>query len=330
MAPLAKIRAMALAILGLSLCTLASSCSYLLGDPYGSMGQRTVALADLNGIVKGATGADIQYVNGASANSAGGHDYLFLFVTTTAGTKWLIALDESTLSFKKAVQGNADYPQGSNIGVDFNGNFVIGNGSGLILSPTLGSVSGYSLPSGSFCLASDSLHNVSISGGSGSLGYSGYNSIWTTILSGPFSRPFASPDPGWRLVTAALDNGALLMLMVADSSGQSIALSYPNAGSDLISALQAVGYIVDDAPHKSAAANSDSNMAWVLREGMVVGNYSNGGLELDLYRFGDSGKSSSYLLTNASGDSLYFEPEGRFFFYYDPGSGRLFKLRTWW
>jgi hypothetical protein len=314
-------------VAALGAATILSSCSYLLGDPYGTIGQRAVAWVDLNGAIKATTGSGVNYVNRMSYLSSAGHDYLFLYVSTTAQTQIFAALDGTSLNLDNTVSSGFYYQTGTNIAVDMNGNFVTSYPVGLALSPTL-AIATPGPTQGTFCLAADTLSNVSMTATSASnaMALSSYSNAWgaATVTASPALAAF---DPGWALTDAATSGGNLLLLFT--NSSAAIEVVYP--GTSIYSTLSAQTYIIDNAPSKSAIAYSNSNqMAWATSEGLVVGSYANNGVELDLYKLGDSGKTSSYNIATNGSASFYFEPAGRYFFYYEQSSGRLYKMRTWW
>ncbi|HUW41265.1 MAG TPA: hypothetical protein VMV90_09650 [Rectinemataceae bacterium] len=322
--------AAAIAAFALGAATLLSSCSYLLGDPYGAIGQRAVAWVDLNSAVKSATGSGVRYVNRMSYLSSGGHAYLFLYINTDANTQLFAALDGTSLNLVDSIPSSIYYQSGSNIAVDMNGNFVTSYPSALALSPTLAIAAPLPAVSGPYCLAADGSNNISLQATSGanSLSLASYSSSWGADSSTPVPLT-AGIDPGWQLSDAAVANNQLLLLFTA--SGMALEVAYP--ASSIYSTLSGAGELIDYAPAATAIApfNSQSSpMAWLTSEGLVVGSYANNGLELDLYKLGGFGKSSSYTLGNNGSSQAYVEPDGRYFYYYEQSSGRLYKMRTWW
>ncbi|MGO8692361.1 MAG: hypothetical protein ACLQMF_01700 [Rectinemataceae bacterium] len=324
-----SILAAAIAAGGLGLAILFSSCSYLLGDPYGTIGERAVAWTDLAGAVKNATGSGIQSVERMSFLSSGGHSYVFLNLSTVNNTQWLVALDGGTLDLVDHIGSTLSNQSGTNIAVDMDGDFVTSSAFvGLALSPTL-AVTAPSPPAGTYCLAADATYNISmIESASNLLTFEGYDATWTASgAAPPISKSLTSADQGWQLSDAATSGGSLLLLFTG--SGGAIEVAYPY-GASIYAALGAQTYIIDGAPDKSASAGDSSQMAWATSEGLVVGSYANNGLELDLYKLGGSGKTSSYSLATNGSSSVYFEPAGRYFFFFDRSSGRLYKMGTWW
>jgi|GEM_PF-3899462 len=318
------------ALLGL-VPALLSSCSYLLGDPYGPIGQRALAISDLDGEVKAETGSDLQQLNRMSFLSSGGHDYLFLFVNTQDQMSWLIALDGENLSVAKSMKSYY-YQSGSNLAVDLSGNFVMSSSSGLVLDPSLSIVSTYTLPTGPGCLASDGSYNNSLANSPAasfttSLSFAQFLNDWTSTGSSN-SKSFTSSGTSSYLLLDAATTGGALLLLFADASGQAVEVSYPY-GSSIYSALNLSTSIIDAAPHKSASVAYQNQMVWATKEGVVVGGYGNNGLQLELHKL-DGGGTASYTLRSNGSSDVYFEPSGSYFFYFDRSLGRLYKMRTWW
>ncbi|MDA8424511.1 MAG: hypothetical protein M0Z80_00100 [Treponema sp.] len=319
-----------MAALALGGATLLSSCSYLLGDPYGSIGQRTVAWVDLNSAVTSATGSGVRYINRMSFLSSGGHSYLFLYLGTDSNLQIFAALDGTSLSLVDSIPSSIYYQSGSNIAVDMNGNFVTSTLPSSALSPTLSLTTPGPSLSGGYCLVADGSTNVSmmVTSASNAMALSSYSNAWgtATATASPSPALTAASDPGWVLTDASIAGATLLLLFT--NTGSAIEVAYP--ASSIYATLSGVSDVIDDAPAATAVAPANNQMAWATSEGLVVGSYANNGLELDLYKLGDSGKSSSYTIAANGSSQAYVEPDGRYFYYYDQSSGRLYKMRTWW
>lgn len=322
-------RCLGIILLG-ALALLALSCSYLMDDPYGSVGQRAVAIADIATAVTSATGSSIQYINRMYYLSSGGHTYLFLLLTTEDDVSWLIALDGGTLSTVSAMEPYYA-GTGSNMAVDLSGNFALGSSSPLVLDTSLASVSSYSLSalgSVAYCLFSDGSYNNSLAVSSTELSFTQYDSDWAATGNSD-AKTVDSSGASYTLLDAANASGTVLLLF--DVSGQAIEVAYPSAGS-LYTTLEATSYIIDSASSSkvSPVASYENSMAWATSAGLVVGSSGNNGIDLSLYKLGGNGKASTYKLKSNGSTQLYFEPSGNYFFYFDRSSGRLYKLRTWW
>ncbi|GAB1483793.1 hypothetical protein MASR2M78_26090 [Treponema sp.] len=74
----------------------------------------------------------------------------------------------------------------------------------------------------------------------------------------------------------------------------------------------------------------DDQRAWLTKDGLIVIHWDRG-LKFVRYDFENLTKKDSFTMSTAEGYfSASFTADGDYWYYFDPMSTRLFKLRTWW
>jgi hypothetical protein len=303
-----------------------SSCAKLLDDSYPDYAKRTLAYGDLDAMAKSTSGGSpIQEIDAIGYLESSGSSAAFVDMYTKDGVRRLLTLDGEYLDDPKSYGFDA-YGLGPNVGLAASGNYVSGKAAfsaarlpvnlALPFHPSLVSEGGvnYFLDfTPPLTLVIDS-YDV------------GYGSSSTTSIA-------VAASGSWEFLSAAQSGGWYFLLFRDNGSNEYRAFRTPSIEAlRLAASSSAWAYLFGNpsvpAAYQGSEFSSDYGSAWMTVDGPVVKSYANNGVTFTLKSF--SGSDKDYTVSDMSNASYSFEPSGKYWFMYDPKSGRLSKLRTWW
>ena len=321
-------------------------CTYLVGDPFGDYMQKAARWVNLRNGLKDQTGLILDSVSGFAVikASSGGtpYDYIFLMADFSDTTSRIKALSYDSLD----LLGFEGY---SSVGVfspaaDVGGDLKIDSQS--FYADSL-NFHRNSLPIDKVLVADTaSLINYMLytSSSTPSLLYTDQNDTnWTYVMTlGGWQ--IGSSTETWSLARASvLGDGRLCLLFYSGSDGQSkIQSATFTSIADFASAFASGGNLLDS-PTASISARADLGSqngvsdsysgikAWITENGVVSMTTSGNNVNtFSRFPLGPGNATDSYSMTSSSSNLWYFEPSGSYWYFFDVGSGRLVRLRTWW
>jgi hypothetical protein len=173
-----------------------------------------------------------------------------------------------------------------------------------------------------------------------------YNGLWAGGTTGTWQ---ISSTAAWNLArVAVLSDGRVCLLFILGQGGQGkvqlatfqnftlFNSAFLAASTDLLASSDATLSALIDVNTSNGSFDSPSGVdAWITEKGIIAqtnnNTNTNNNLEtLTRFPLGPGGASDSYSLTSSQNDLLYFESSGNYWYIFDPGSGRLVRLRAWW
>ena len=325
-------------------------CTYLIGDPYGDYMQKAVRWVNLRSGLQNQTGLTLDSVSGlvVTKASSGGipHDYVFIMADFSDKTSRIKAFGYDgldLLEFETYSSGGVFSPT-----ADVAGDIKIDSQCYYADSLTL---HWSSLPIGKVLIA-DTANAINYmlytSSGTPSLLYADQNDMGWTFINLLGGWQIGSTTETWSLARASvLGDGRLCLLFFSGSDGQpkiqsatftsiaDFAAAFAPAiaaGVNLLdSPAASVSARVDLGSQNSVSDNSSGIKAWITVNGVVSMTTSGNNINtFSRYPLGPGNVTDSYSLTSSSSNLWYFEPSGSYWYFFDVGSGRLVRLRTWW
>lgn len=334
-----KGRAPALLCLALLSAALFSSCSYLLGDPYGDFAQKTEACVNLRSEAEEKEGWTLSYLPALAVCELPSGPVAFAFAVTAENSAKILALSFEGLGILDAslpAFGSPFCPALDSAGrLRLGGGLYDASGFAYLAScpnsgelPLLG-------PTGSdnLLLSTNSSNQLAIAA---------YTGAWAAA--GSYSCSIDSGSGYWLLARAAtLPDGRVCLVFFKGGSegwGSAFAVVFADAqalldamaSSTLVSySGAAVGSTLEVASVNGGIDSPSGIGAWPTADGLVaVTGQSNGRLRLARYPLGPGGEIDEYSVASGYRYSYCFEASGGFWLLFDRSTGWLFKLRSWW
>ncbi len=313
--------ALGLASLVLSLACLCS-CSYLLDDPYPAFAQRVLASTDLDAAVRQVSGGSgIEFARDLYYLESGASTAVFVQLTTKDAAARLLALDGGSLTLPVGYTYGVD-SIGAGVGLSTAGQFV----SGAVAMDPQTRLEAAAVPNNPGQLLSEAGINYFATSTGTALRTRRLDTTWSALST--LNIPISSTG-SWQLSAAGQGGGWYCFLFQLTGSSSFRAFRTPSLASMAWTSL------FDDttvpADYTTPLFTADPYSVWITSDGPVLrGNSSSGGDSLGLVRFGSSLASVDYSPRSAGPSQYFFEPSGRYWFIYESGTARLFKLRTWW
>jgi len=338
--------------LGLSAMAVAfAGCSFLLGDPYGDFMQKAVAWVNLRAALQTNDGTTLNGLNAISVAlpSAGGTANGYVFVEENLGNGSLVgALGYDTLDLENFGLPTSGGVLSTNFDVD--GNIRIWAQSFAAGTLNLNSnLTGISPQSVGAWLITDSSASVnyliytSPSDSSNLLHMDAYTASWSP--GSTETHQIGSSTDTWSLArVAVLGDGRVCLLFFLGQGSQNVVLGetfndFPTFASAMAAASPDLLGTVGAASTSSIGVDSSNGSvyggsgvdAWITENGVVSLTRGNGNnLGFSRYPLGTGGQIDGYSMSNNQNALFYFETSGKYWYYFDGGSGRLYRLRTWW
>jgi hypothetical protein len=307
-----------------------SGCHYLLDDVYGNYLQYAEAQADLRD--EFGASLDLDTIEGMSIAATGSKTLLFVEALDREGASLVRALDPLSLSLDAF---SADAPA-STFGAasDANAEFVIGTKA---FFPSTMSVDIAASPAEGILVADVAAGRnylfPAAEAPSPTLRFRSYDASWGGSVE--LSRPFSSGGESWIVARATvLGDGRFALIAFAGSSGKGIAraAAYPSVADFVASASPALAASPISLDSSLGGIGSRAGLsAWATTDGAVAIESDSGGrIRLARYGYGDGLEKDGFELSSRQDMRFYFEPSGRYWYLFERGSGRLYRLRTWW
>jgi len=340
------------AALGLSALAIAfAGCSFLLGDPYGGFLQKAEGWVNLRAALQTNDGLTLSGLNAISVAvpGTGGTANGYVFVQGNFGNDSLVcALGYDTLDLK-----NFELPLGGGVlstDFDVDGNIRIWaqsfDAGNLDLNSNLTAISPQAI--GAWLIADGSasvnyLVYTSPSDSSNLLHMDAYSAGWSPGATE--THQIGASTATWSLARiAVLGDGRVSLLFFLGQGGQNIVLGetfrdFPTFAAamaapspDLLDTAGATTSSSIGVDSSNFSANGGSGVdAWITEDGIVSLTRDNGNnLGFSRYPLGPGGQIDGYSMSNNQNALFYFEASGKNWYYFDGGSGRFYRLRTWW
>jgi hypothetical protein len=340
------------AALGLSALALAfAGCSFLLGDPYGDFMQKAVAWVNLRAALQTNDGLTLNGLNAISVAvpGTGGTANAYVFVQGDFGNDSLVgALGYDTLDLKNFELPTSGGVLSTNFDVD--GNIRIWaqsfDAGTLNLNSNLTGISPQSI--GAWLIADGSasvnyLIYTSPSDSSNLLHMDAYSASWSP--GSTETHQIGSATDTWSLArVAVLGDGRVCLLFFLGQGSQNVVLAetfkdFPTfasamaaASPDLLDTAGVTSTSGIGVDSSNGSVNGSSGVdAWITENGIVSLTHGNGNnLSFSRYPLGPGGQIDGYSMSDNQSALFYFETSGKYWYYFDGGSGRFYRLRTWW
>lgn len=311
---------------------LSASCQFLGLDMFPPELQSASTSCDLPALVLEKTGCALMDIGEIRQLSSGSTSLLFVMCYTTSGNVVMV-LDPGTLAYRSHLVGGS-LP----FGVDAAGYFLAGTTG---YDPTadswssLGTVVPIYSYSSLLVSAGDANPNVLLgTDGSTFLLLAAENPWPTSIMpSMNYSVPVSSAATGnWQVEDTAVKSSETRILLRNKDNGLTYFMDYAgspyalcaDAGSSMTG-----GFLDATTAAQIATFSSKEGGCWLL-DGSIA--YVDNDNESRITRLSDTDGSviDSHLIDSSWKDSVYFEPSGERWYYYDTRVSRLCVLRTWW
>lgn len=334
-------------LLGIGGLALAfSGCSFLLGDPYGDYLQKAERWVDLRTELEQKAGLSLSNLSAIAVGrgSKAGSDYSYVFLQAEFAdmTSRIGALGYGDFQ----LQGFQTYPGFGPLmaAADATGNIRIGNQAYFadsllpsVPTPAAGQwLVTDSPPASNFLLFTDGMNL---------LHKDEYSPAWGAVGSPP-PWPVSSTPESWNLARAAvLADGRVCLLFVLGGGGWQATVrcaAFANYASFAAAFALGSPSLFDSPSARLSPAVSLSSSggswdgpagvgAWITDAGLVaLTSNNNNRYTLTRYPLGPGSALDSYSMAASFDDLLYFEASGNYWYRFDRGTGRLFRLRTWW
>jgi hypothetical protein len=325
-----------------------SGCSYLLGDPYGNYLQKTEGWVDLRESLQTATGKTLERLNamdvveGSYLGSTYRHVFLKCdFADKTSRVRSLGYDDFSLSSFDDSPSGPEIFSASQTI----SGDIRIGNTA---YRGDLGSImwSGLASPSWSAWTIHDGVaaSNLVYSDAANSLHIDRYDTTWGAQST--LSWQISSASGPWLLARAKLlADGRVVLLFFAGMGGEgtirgasfaNFASLYTAASAGTPALMESSDASLSDPVHVYSPDGSNDRppgiSAWLTQAGLVslTDQGNNNSFTFRRFPYGPGKEMDKYTVSANHDELFFFEASGRYWYRFDRGTGKLFRLRTWW
>mgnify|MGYP001157986836 CR=1 FL=1 len=309
---------------------LSASCQFLGLDMYPPELQVASVNCDLPALVAEKTGYTLNSVETMRQLGSGSTKLLFVLCNTTSGNVVMV-LDPVDLSYRSHLAG-ASLP----LGVDAAGYFMAGNNG---YDPSTGTWASLSttvpIHSYSVLLVSDTdaNPNVLMKAEGSSLSILAAENPWPAAMPGTFYiAPVTYPPIGnWRIEDATASSSETRILLRNNWDGLVYYIDYAGRPSalctDVGTNMLTTGFLA-----KTTTAFTfygEGGRCWLLGDSIA---YVENDRESRITRrsYTDGSVIDSHLIDPSWKDSIYFEPAGERWYYYDTRISKLCVLRTWW
>jgi hypothetical protein len=308
------------------------SCQLLGLDMYPPELQSISSTLDLPALVREKTGYELSNVGEIRQLSSGSTSLLFVMCYTTSGNVVMV-LDPESLAYRSHLAGGS-LP----FGVDAAGCFLAGNtgySPGTSSWTPLGTP--VSIPGDAVLLVSEGnpKPNVLLRASGSVFEILAAETPWpaaipTMYYSLPIS--YVSSDK-WHIEAASFDSSVTGILLRTEADGQTLYIAYEGSPYDLCEAIGTkilpTGSLDNSTLPSSFAFTCRSDRCWLV-DGCVVHVERDNDRRIARRRLTDGSLIDTHLIDSAWKDSLYFEPTGKRWYYYDTRISELCVLRTWW
>ena len=309
---------------------LSSSCQFLGLDMYPPELQRASTSCDLPALVMEKTGATFKKVQTMRQITAGSLTALFV-ICDTDSSNVLVILDPESLACLGCITG-ASTPIGASIEDHFCiGNRDIQNDGTWTASSTIDST--VDSTSYRFILPLKAKTTNVLSKTEGGKLYieeaTSASSVW--LSTGTASAWIdSSHSTNWDLTDMAPGSSVTRLLLRNNSTGAISCVEYAGSPDSLYSNLgtYSTSLLFSVKPAFHFYANSQE--AWLLNDCVVNVKNDNNKKYVIRQRYKDGIEIDSHLIDSNWKDSIYFEPTGERWYYYDTRVSKLCVLRTWW
>ena len=329
--------------------TALAGCSFLMGDPYGDFLQKADKWLDLRAEFQAKAGLTLNDISGIhfAEGFVGATPYRYLFIEGdfTDGSSRIRALGYDNLG----LLGFETMPNPGTLTAeaDLNGDIKIETNSYFadtlnthLTSLPVGSDGSWKWLIADSTLAINCMFHVGSS--DHKLHMHEHSLAW---VAGATPKWVIRGAELWDLAQIVkLDDGRISVLLSQGGGDYNtvIAATYPSfaifhsdyAGAfDLLSSPDAsVSSVIDSYSSNGGYSGPSGLNAWITANGVVsiTSGNNNNSITLTRYPLGPGSSLDSYSLSSQHDELLYFEPSGKYWYRFDRGSGRLFRLRTWW
>ena len=193
-------------------------------------------------------------------------------------------------------------------------------------------------------LVSDGTLNYFLYSSANILHADAFTTTWAPVST--TSWQIGSSSESWDIARVAMLSNQRLCLLFSQSNRQGtiVAAVFKDLASFVTAAAAGGGFILESADasvgsrisgYSSNGVGSPSGVdAWITEAGIVARTNTNGSnsnsFSFVRYPLGPGGQIDGYSFDSNYKDLVYFEPSGNCMYYFDLGSGRLFRMRTWW
>jgi hypothetical protein len=328
--------------LAFALAISTQSCSYLLGDPYGNYLQKVDAWVDLRSGLQTALGLTLDRVNGieVAEGSYLGATYRHVLVKCdfTNNISRIRSLAYGDLSLS-SFDDNPSFPGVFSASRTLDGDIRVGGnlyradlavGTGTVPSSSTSIWSWFESPTYNDLVYSDMTNLLHLDG---------YNNAWASPVT--LSQSISSTG-SWQLARASLlADGRVCLLFFMGMGGQGTirAASFPDAAAFRAAfsnptIMEYAASLSDSISVNSTNGSSDNPAgisAWLTADGVVsLTDQGNNRFTFQRYPLGPGSAIDEYVLSANYDSLIYFEASGNYWYRFDRGTGRLFRLRTWW
>ena len=311
---------------------LSSSCQFLGLDMYPPELQSASTSCDLPALVYDKTGYTFSRVNQIRQLSSGSTCLLFVLCETDSGNVVMV-LDPATLAYRTYKTG-VSMP----LGVVAAGYFLASTqgyypSTGLWSSvSTVVPISDYS---SLLVSAADASPNVLLKADSDTLSILAADSVWPATMPSMCYSVQVSPSSSgnWRIEDAAASSSRTRLLLRNNENGLTYYIDY--AGSpyalcdDVGTNMTATGFLANTTTAQKFTFYGEEDRCWLLDD-CVVHVENNQESHITRLSLSDGIEIDSHLIDSNWKDSIYFEPTGERWYYYDTRVSKLCVLRTWW
>lgn len=307
---------------------LSASCQFLGLDMFPPELQGASVSCDLPALVQEKTGAIFKRVQTMRQVTAGSLMALFL-ICDTDSSNVLVILDPETLACLGCFMGTS-MPIGASVEDHFGiGDKDFPNDGAWLYSTISASINSTSYrfmhPSKSDAMT------ILTRTGDGYLymeGATSVSSVWSTI--GTASAWIdAGHSTNWDLMDMALGSYVSRLLLRNNNTGMASYVEYQGSPASLYAALCTYSTSLLANVPPAFSFSSRSQEAWLLDDCVIHVDYNRSGRILRR-SYKDGTVFDSHLIDPSWKESLYFEPTGERWYYYDTRVSRLCVLRTWW
>lgn len=317
----------ALALLAL----LSVSCQFLGLDMYPPELQGASTSCDLPALVYEKTGQTFGRINMIRQLSSGATSLLFVLCETDSSNVVMV-LDPETLAYRSHQIGVS-----TPFGVDAAGYFMAGNykydpATNPLPWPTQATAVTISDYSVLLVSEADLNHNVLLRSNGSSLSMMAADNPWPATLPCAYTAPFSSDSSGnWKIEDAAASSSETRLLLRRDSDGKTYYIDYPSSPYSLSLAFagMSTGFLANTTSYQISNFDSQSDSSWLLDACIVYVDHDKES-RIVRRRLTDGSVIDSHLIDSNWKESIYFEPTGHRWYYYDTRIGKLCVLRTWW